>query len=458
MATMALTLPPVLERDPESRSLAQPNEATEGLQVTASKLRRWGVQSALAILDQGLTAAAGFGVNLVLARWLTSESYGAFAVAFAGYLFVSGFHNVLLLEPLSVLGPARHANSLPRYFKAQIKVHVILVGVLAFVVLLAGIVTQRLAPGNPLIAALIASALAVPLMLLLWLVRRICYVLKRPSVAVLGSVTYLVLVSAFLGLAWVLGKVTPFLAFLLMGFASLGSSALLLWRLNLRSKGSARLYRWRVVLKENWTYGRWLVGSAFLYAATSQLQMVLAAVLLGLGAAGVLRAMQIPSLVMTQVITATGLLVLPVFSYDFGRGQIQRLRKRAVIVSAVLVVATIAFVLVLASFAGPLERILFAGKYSTYAWLMPILALVPVLNGFATGYSVALRASQKPQCDLIANLVAAPVGLISAVLLMRFWGLAGAATSMVLGFLALSATTFVCFRWHRHHAMVVEAA
>ena len=457
MATMALTLPPVLERDPESRASAQPNEATDNLQVTASKLRRWGLQSALAILDQGLTAAAGFGINLVLARWLTSESYGAFAVAFAGYLFVSGFHNVLLLEPLSVLGPARHAGNLPLYFKAQIKVHAILVGILALIVLLAGFVLQRLAPGNPLVGALIGSALAVPLMLLLWLLRRICYVLKHPSVAVLGSAVYLVLVSACLGLAWTLDKVTPFSAFLLMGFASLGSSVVLLRRLNLRGEFGERLYRWRAVLRENWTYGRWLVGSAFLFAATSQLQMVLAAALLGLGAAGVLRAMQIPSLVMTQVITATGLLVLPAFSYDFGRGQIQRLRKRAVIVSAMLVAATIAFVLVLASFAGPLERILFAGKYAPYAWLMPILALVPVLNGFATGYSVALRASQKPQCDLIANLVAAPVGLISAVLLMRFWGLAGAAASMVLGFLALSATTFVCFRWHRDRAIVVEA-
>jgi O-antigen/teichoic acid export membrane protein len=457
MATMALTLPPVLERDPKSRASAQSNEATGELQVTASKLRRWGLQSALAILDQGLTAAAGFGINLVLARWLTSESYGAFAVAFAGYLFVSGFHNVLLLEPLSVLGPARHTDSLPRYFKAQIKVHGILVGILALIVLLAGFVVQRLAPGNPLVGALIGSALAVPLMLLLWLLRRICYVLKQPAVAVLGSVVYLVIVSACLGLAWALDKVTPFSAFLLMGFASLGSSVVLLRRLNLRGEFGERLYRWRAVLRENWTYGRWLVGSAFLFAATSQLQMVLAAALLGLGAAGVLRAMQIPSLVMTQVITATGLLVLPAFSYDFGRGQIQRLRKRAVIVSAVLVAATIAFVLVLAYFAGPLERILFAGKYSPYAWLMPILALVPVLNGFATGYSVALRASQKPQCDLIANLVAAPVGLISAVLLMRFWGLAGAAASMVLGFLALSAATFVCFRWHRDRAIVVEA-
>src|SRR2546423_5516244 len=417
MRTMALTLPPVLEREPEPRA-AQTNQAAD-LQLTTNRLRRWGVQSVLAISDQGLTAAAGFGVNLVLARWLPAEAYGAFAVAFAGYLFVSGFHNVLLLEPLSVLGPARHTDRLPLYFRAQIKVHVLLVGILSVAVLPAGIIVQWLAPGNPLAGALVGSALAVPFMLLLWLVRRICYVLKQPSTAVLGSAAYLMLISIGLGLAWIFVRVSPFSVFLLMGAASLLSSALLLWRLRMRREDAGPTYAWRAVLQENWTYGRWLVGSAFLFAATSQLQTVLAAGFLGLGAAGILRAMQIPSLAMTQVITATGLLILPVFSYDFGRGQTQRLRKRAVIVSAGLVATTIVFVLVLAGFAHPLEQILFGGKYAQYSWLMPVLALVPVLNGFTTGYSVALRASQKPQCDLIANLVAAPVGLLSAVLLMR---------------------------------------
>ena len=72
----------------------------------------WGVRSALSLVDQGLTSGAGFGVNLLLARWMPADVYGAFAVAFAGFLFVSGFHNVLLLEPMSVMGPSRHAERL----------------------------------------------------------------------------------------------------------------------------------------------------------------------------------------------------------------------------------------------------------------------------------------------------------------------------------------------------------
>ena len=421
---------------------------TPGAPDQAARIRRWGVKSALSIVDQGLTAAVGFGINFVLARWLPTHIYGAFAVAFAVYLFVSGFHNVLLLEPLSVLGPARHAQRLPAYFRAQIATHAALVGILAVLVLLAGLAAMQLSPANPVGAALAGSGLALPFLLLLWLARRMCYVVNRPATAVLGSAVYSLLVLASLLLAWTAGQVTPSSAFLIMGAASFATSLLLFWRLGLRRKRATaeQALEWTRVLRENWLYGRWLVGSAVLYAATSQLQMVLAAAFLGLGAAGILRAMQIPSLMMTQIITATGLLVLPALSYNFARGETQKLRRRATLVSVALVGFALALVAVLVLFAAPIERILYSGKYAPYASLMAVLALIPVMNGFAAGFSIALRASQKPQFDLISNIVAAPVGLLSALVLMRLWGLPGAAVSMVLGFAALTLTIFICFR------------
>src|SRR5258706_11346645 len=121
-----------------------------GLLLTPERLRIWGWRSAMSLIDQGLTSGAGFGVNLLLARWMTPKVYGAFAVAFAGFLFVSGFHNVLLLEPLTVLGPSRHAGKLPAYFRAQIKVHGLLVGGLSAAVLLAGVALWGGAPGRAL--------------------------------------------------------------------------------------------------------------------------------------------------------------------------------------------------------------------------------------------------------------------------------------------------------------------
>src|SRR4051812_17840854 len=119
MTTTAL--PPVL--GPETEQAARHTS----WQIALPRLLRvWGLRSILSIIDQGLTASVSFGVNVLLARWMPPDVYGAFAVAFAGFLFVSGFHNAVLLEPLTVLGPARHAKQLLAYFRQQMIVHALL--------------------------------------------------------------------------------------------------------------------------------------------------------------------------------------------------------------------------------------------------------------------------------------------------------------------------------------------
>lgn len=155
--------------------------------------------------------------------------------------------------------------------------------------------------------------------------------------------------------------------------------------------------------------------------------------------------MQLPSLLITQAITATGLLFLPVLSGAYGRGAIADMRHKAMLLSVALAGISLCFAACLAIFSSRLEQVLFGGKYAASAGLMPILALVPVVSAISIGYSMALRASQKPQFDLLANLVAAPVALLSAFFFIGRWGLGGAASSMLLGFLTLGAVTIVWF-------------
>jgi len=402
------------------------------------RLRALGVKSAWSLVDQGLTALTGFCVTFLLARWLAPEIYGAYAIAFAGYLFVGGLHNVTVLEPMSVIGPSRHAGRLQKYFCAQLVLHGVLVGVCSALAACIAALVWLLAPESALAGAIAGSALALPFLLTLFLARRMCYARQQPFTATLGSGCCLVLALVGLYALRHFERVSPFSVFVLVGAASLVGSCLIF-----RKVGVGRFHAdgvpdeptaWGSVLKENWGYGRWLVGSTILYSVSGQVQMLLAAAFLGLGAAGILRAMMLPASAMTQVVTAAGLLVLPGFSYDFGRGLADRIRQKAMILSGVLCGAGICFSAMLWMAAGRAEHILFAGKYAGYAWLMPILSLVPAVNGLTTGFSLALRASQRPHLDLLANAIAAPVAVVSAVSFVHWWGLAGAAASMVTGF------------------------
>jgi len=75
-----------------------------------------------------------------------------------------------------------------------------------------------------------------------------------------------------------------------------------------------------------------------------------------------------------------------------------------------------------------------------------MLALMPVCTGFSMGYSMAMRAMQKPHIDLIANAVAAPVGILSVFAFLHWWGIAGAAVSMVTSLAAYSCVYWFSYR------------
>jgi O-antigen/teichoic acid export membrane protein len=418
---------------------------TESFIPTSAQVRTWGTKSFVSLIDQALTSAAGFAATVLLARWMPVSGYGAFAVAFTGYLFLTTFHNALLLEPLSVIGPARHAANLRSYFRAQLRVHGLLVWPLTGAALAAAWILSRLTPHSPLIGALIGGGLSLPVLLLLWLTRRMCYVLQCPAIAVGGSGIYFTISVGILFALHYFDSLTPLTAFFALGLGSLLGAILIFRRVNFATESSEETTPWRVALRENWNYGRWLVGSALFYSVSTTTQMFFVAGAIGLGAAGVLRAMQIPSMVMTQTMIAINLLVLPALSYDFGRGLYRHLRRKAVLISLVLGFAAICFAGFLALADARIEHIFYNGKYAEYARLIPILALMPVANSFCTGYSMALRASQKPYCDLVSNALSAVVAVLSTIVFVREWGLLGAAVSMVLSFVVMNLVTLIFF-------------
>lgn len=426
--------------------------------MTHERVRVWGIRSSLSIIDQGLTSGAGLLLNLLLARWLSSEAYGAFSVAFATVLFLFGFSSALLLEPMSVLGPACYSSQMLGYFRAQLKLHTALVVSLSGILGVAAVVIALTGGKHELVQALAGSALALPFLLLLWLIRRMCYVMHRPYMAVWGSASYLICVVAGLWLLRTTSRLSSFSAFVLIGAASIPATVVLLRQLGIIGGSVGQGLDWRTVASANWQYGRWLVASTVLFSVTTQTQTYLVAALLGLGAAGTLRALQIPALVMTQIVTAFGLLVLPALARDFGSGHLERLRRKAILVSLFLTILALAYAGFLALFVGPVERILFAGKFSAGRWLIPLLALIPVFNAFATGFSMALRASQKPHFDLLANAVAAPAALISALILIRLWGVSGAGLSMVAGLAVYSCAFFFSFQSLSRQRIVTNVA
>ncbi len=418
--------------------------------ITPQRLKVWGTRSVFCLFDQALTSGGSFALNVILARWLTREAYGAFTLCFAALLFLFGFHNVLLIEPMTVIGPSSYSQRFAEYFSAQLRLHIALTGLVSGAILLLGgaLITRNF--HDSLAGVVSAAGISLPFILLLLLARRICYTVQNPLLAAQASIPYLILVlgGAF-GLHQI-GWLSGATAFLWMACVSLLVSVYILSRVGVfpRSISERASISTGLLLKENWSYGRWLTLTTALSWITVQVQAFLAAGFLGLGAAGTLRAMQLPSLAMTQVIAAIMLLVLPSLSMDLGNGNLTRLRDKTAIAAGLLVTLAALFDFLLYLFSKPLERWMFGGKYAAFAWLIPVLGLVPVFTALSGSFSLALRVFRKSQFELLAYILSSVTALGLSFELIPRWGLRGAAAGVVCSVAVLAVTVvFSYMKW-----------
>jgi O-antigen/teichoic acid export membrane protein len=182
--------------------------------------------------------------------------------------------------------------------------------------------------------------------------------------------------------------------------------------------------------------------------AVGQIQTFLLAGLLNLEAAGAFRAMQNFMLPMAQAVIAIAILGLPALAYDYGRGDLPSLRQKGLFITIALTGIAITYEILIWALAAPMERWFYGGKYASYAWLIPLLGLIPVFTAMATGFSLILRAIQKPQVYLITGIVSSVTGLFSALMLTSSLGVSGAALSLVLTYFSgLAITLYLYNRW-----------
>jgi O-antigen/teichoic acid export membrane protein len=413
------------------------------------RLRSWGTRGGMAILDQGAYSGSNFILNILLARWLTQQDYGAFSVAFTVVLFLSGFHNAIQLEPMSVIGPSNYPEELDDYLYAQIRLNFILTIPIALLLALAGKILLWVGMIDSYLSlVLVAAGLALPFILFLWVVRRTFYVRQQSKGALFSSVAYAILLMGGLFLAHHFGRESSLAGFGLMGTASLLSSLItLFWWRGRFARGKAFIQMDKV-MSSHWDFGKWALIAAALTVAASQIQILLTASMIDLEAAGAFRAMQNFVLPMVQTIAAVSIFGLPILSADFGRGDYASLSRKGLVITYSMTGLAVLYFIILWLLAVPLDQWLYGGKYNAYIWLIAPLGLMPIFTALATGYSVILRSIQKVQYYLINGIASGIAGIVSSFFMIKAWGITGAVASLVLTFfISAVITIYLYYVW-----------
>jgi O-antigen/teichoic acid export membrane protein len=389
--------------------------------------------------DQGIFSGANFGFNILLARRLESAEYGSFAIAFSILLFAAGFHNALVLEPMSVIGPVRYGDTISGYLRGSLRLHSVVAVCLAF--LSGATIIFLILLQHPMTETFVGLAVGMPLMLTFWFVRRACYLELKPKNAIKGSAAYAVALFSGVYLAHFLElRITSASAFILMGIASASVSLWMWFSKAILAMGHSRVTVPKDLLPYHWNYGKWAVGSAFVHWSATTIYLPFVGALDGLSQAGGFRALQNLFLPLQQSFTALGTLILPWIARRRATQGIGSVKRTVLTLLPLSLVVTSLYCLLLL-IAGPrLLPILYGSyKYNGFVWLVPYLSFTVLVTTVNTLLSIGLKALELPRAVFLAQAVGSMFTLTLGLLAVYFFGLGGAAAALM----AASLTTAV---------------
>jgi O-antigen/teichoic acid export membrane protein len=375
-----------------------------------------------------LFATSNFILSILLARWLTPQEYGAFGLAFAVFLFVGSMQQATLIEPMLVFGPGRYKERLPEYLGALVYGHLGFSGLGSIALLLAGL-GFSLWGSRALSDALVALALAGPFILLLWLMRRACYVRLEPRLAASGGAWYMALMVAGAFVLYWVGWLSTATALGVMGISSLMVSIWLMVRLHVELPPLRKGTLTRDALEHHWKYGRWSVANKALAWVPHNIFYILLPIWGGLAAGASFRALMNLLMPVLQANAALAVLLLPVFVGARERSAFAAQVRLALIP---FVSASALYWVLLGIFHDPIVTLAYGGRYAEYASLLWLLGLVPLVASVKEVVSQSLRALERPDWLFFAFMLSAVVTATVGVWCVYQWGLIGAGAGLVL--------------------------
>ena len=403
------------------------------------------------ISDQALFAGANFVVNVLLARWLPPEGYGAYTVAYTVFLLLGTFHGGGIVEPMLVFGSGKFEKRLEPYLRILLTWHgrfAIVAGVILGVAGAATLMAGQAVLGN----ALLALAVGQAAILFQWHMRGACYIRTQPRLAATTGVLYAVLMLGGAALINAAGMLNEATAIGLMAGASLAAGVIMAARLGipLRRGDDGPLAR------EAWDahrrYGGWAASTGALEWFHGFLPFLLLPMWYGLEETGQLRALFNFVLPILHVFHALAMLVLPVLVRARESGTF---RHTGTVIGAgmgVLAVGYAGAVLALGPWAMDL---LYDGKYNGVADLLWLVALLGPILAVSNVAQALLRSQERPEAVFAARAGASGVAATVGAACVWVFGVAGALLADALA--AATESVLMAYKLWRGDADAPEA-
>jgi len=373
-----------------------------------SRWLRWGGTAASAVLDQGLFAGTNFLVNILLARWLAPDTYGAFTIAYSTFLLLGTVHTAVLTAPMLTFGAGKYAGEFHAYLGLLLRGHVVLTTAMSLILAGAAAVSWKVGSSS-LALALFGLACAAPFILLLWLARSAFYVGLRPQWAATGGALYFVLSTAGMYVLYRTHHVSPLSVLLAMGGASLLVGGWLVAMLRPQFRMATDDVR-AAVLSDHLRYAKWSSAADTTGWLAGNLHYFVLSSTAGLAATAAMRVLDTMLLPYWHYQAALSRLLVPVLgarSHDSNGRLLPAVVRFSLLWGGQ---ALLAYILI-GSFAGMVMPLLFGSTYARHSGLLAWYGLILIPEAIGTVAFSLFRAVVRTdlmflyQCIMSASLL-----------------------------------------------------
>jgi len=394
---------------------------------TARRLIRasgWGV------LDQTLLSAVNFLTLVLLARHVSSGSFGAFTLVYGVMLMANHAQFAFVTQPHNVIGASLTDFEYRAYTRSLLVVQLFFSAGLAAA---AGVVAVGAYQLEFETALILAAMAALPLWQLQEFIRRVLYTEGRQAAAFANDLlSYGGQATAVAGLTFA-GALTAPSALFALALTAAGASVFGLGQIRASLRGA---HFSRLAVSESLAFGKWLAASIASHWTSTQAYLYIAAAVLGVAVTGALKALQIVlsplHVLMFSLSTMLPIRLSRTLMHEAPDRREQAFRRDARFALRITFPFVAAYCGSVALFSDQILSFLYGSTYEAYGRVLVIFAAYYVLLYLAQFAGALLTARRQTDRLFLANAAAAIVAMVAAWPLMHAFGAEGAAVLLLV--------------------------
>lgn len=414
----------------DRKSPSQPSALSQRLRHLWALYSGSGARSGyLAAIDQAVISLSNFLATILIARNTSPTELGVYGVGFIAINLTRAFQEGIVVQPLNVFGAGLDEASFKRYFSSNALLQAILAFSLAAGAALGGwvlIVTGNDTAGPALFALWFA--------ILNWqfqeFFRRVLYTRGRVANALFNTVLAN-LARLGIMLWWAAqGSLSGAAGLTIIGWGALVALIPGIWftRIYWTRAAYSLGYTWR----NNWGFGRWVMGGSIANWISVEFYPVLTAGMISFAAAGAYRALQNLVAPIHLLLRAIDTYLTPraARSYDqSGLPAVGRLLRLIYMVTSLPILGILTAAVL---FREQLLRFLYGDTYLPYSSGMVLMVIFYALLYAYGPLQSGFKAMRRSQPIFAANLAAMLCMFTLGVIAIQTWGVYGTLAGQVL--------------------------